>query len=203
MADNIHKKVDRIDRAARLERLQSPEMIQKTKAIRFPLGVQERRAEVIGGLKYPDPENEDPDLRMGIDHYICRLFDSEYTEWESGPTISYICGDLHLYNNKLYRCLLDHGPPVSVAENPEATEGTLWESQEEVNPIPLAREGDSTDYKGDLRNFLPWFEVGDIVPLVEREGVWYFNLQMFQSGDEENSSLRWGEKARRVMAVYK
>jgi len=39
LADDIHKKVDRIDRAARLERRQSPEMIQKTKAVRFPSGV--------------------------------------------------------------------------------------------------------------------------------------------------------------------
>jgi len=39
LADNIHKKVDRIGRAARLERLQAPEMIQKTKAVRFPSGV--------------------------------------------------------------------------------------------------------------------------------------------------------------------
>lgn len=35
--DDISEKVERFDQASRLERLQSPQMIQKTKAVRYPL----------------------------------------------------------------------------------------------------------------------------------------------------------------------
>lgn len=68
MNSNLHKKVDRSDNAARREQLQSPEIVQRTKAVRYPTGVNIKIFEVQS-------------IATGYSIYNCYKQTLDATEW--------------------------------------------------------------------------------------------------------------------------
>ena len=81
-----------------------------------------------------------------------------------------------------------------------------WELVPDTVLRGLAREGDSmyccAGYL-DLRNFVPWFQVGDIVPVIQMDGDFYIDQTLTFCGSAANCSIRWNETEGRMMAVYK
>ena len=140
LADNIRKKVERIDRAARLERRQAPEMIQKTKAVRFPL-IGIKFFEVIGeatGDGVYDCYKLSLDATEWADTAGDPKFDSPnaYTQWNN-VTDYVVCNYVH-HNGKIYHCTQNNGPSSDIYE-PGVTEGwpSYWDVVELVEVLNL------------------------------------------------------------------
>jgi len=83
--------------------------------------------------------------------------------------------------------------------------GATGEDDPEITLEGFAREGINgfATGGGDLRNYIRWFVLGDIVPVTLRDGVYYIFQTVIPCGSEAHCSLRWNEDEGRAMAVYK
>ena len=89
LQSELNRKIAKFAGIARRERLESPDIIQKTKAVRYPPGGGQRtyakitqslcRGDVAAGVEE-------------IDHYKIRLMDSMMSDWETGQ--DYVEGDI-------------------------------------------------------------------------------------------------------------
>lgn len=71
----------------------------------------------------------------------------------------------------------------------------------------IGYQGYADDEALDLRNYMPWFVVGSVVPLVldpsdPSSGEYMLNLCLNYIGPEEECSLRWNEDDERSQAVW-
>ena len=167
------------------------------------------KATVIQKPTYPDPAaNINSTEYLGFDYYTLRLVNSSYEDWDA--VMIYNEDDLVLEDNLLYRAL-----QTSVGVQPNVATGweTFWELQEEIR-IKYAIGGYIADdeIERDLRNCVPWFEVGSIVPIIklnDGSADTYKILQTLQyTGEPNYSSLRYNDNAEtqngnRTMAVFK
>ncbi len=193
----IVDRVINIDVAARREQLIPSEIIQKTKAVRFPdLGLLIKWVVIVRGLKYADPADEDnPE---GYSNYRVRLLTASDPAWDSETTYNtgdnVIYGDNYSYSSKIDENL--NRPPTG-----EPSSNGYWEYQEEITVSGLAMEG--SYLSTDLRDWSRWFAKDDIIPLVERNNNWYIWQTLTPCGSEGVCSLRWNETDNRLMSVYK
>lgn len=89
----------------------------------------------------------------------------------------------------------------------------------EVSPRPLGQEANYPDLINsppDMRLFVPWYQVGDVVPLVRRvvtvgegeseetETLYFFDLQMTRVAEALDGvqSIAWNADEHRLMAVF-
>lgn len=152
---------------------------------------------IIEAPIYPDPP-EDPD---GQSYYIVRPIETSYDIWESGE--NYIVCNHVAYptiNDSCYHCIVDC--PNSTTPPPE--DPTHWEISEEIK-IEYVLGGEQSPTK-DIRNCVPWYEVGEVVPYISRlvgENTRYYLYEPFYTGEEEDSSLRYNPDEKRTAAVFK
>ncbi len=202
---NASQKAERSDIAARRERLQSPEIIQQTSAVRHP-PVQIVWATVLRSLSYDDPPT------TGISSYIVRPITSGVQAWTSR---GYSIGDVASYDsgsptaqgrNRSYTCIQAPGssPPTDGEDNAWWTLGGLDEIEID---LALGHAAYSSSYQRDLRNWLSWLVEKAVQPIIKRAepagDKWFFALNLFFAGTESASSLRWHETDKRVMAVWR
>lgn len=118
LQSDITRKIIRSSRAAALEKLSSPQMVQKTKAVRFPVI---RQARIIQTLRRADAEKETSEL----DYYEIEFFDIA-KGWSADHGIYYI-GDIVKYSfdgvQLIYKCAKKHSSkanlPPAGGENSE------------------------------------------------------------------------------------
>jgi hypothetical protein len=161
---------------------------------------------IIRGLTYPDPEGEG-DLVAGYDQYIVRLLSDSYTAWSAG---TYTTGTIRTHSGRAYVVV---ATPSTAQEPPHAD----WEVLDELSPCPLCQEAEEADIIGsppDMRLFVPWYQIDDVVPLVTRsvtvgettQTLYFFDLQMTKvvTGGEDPSkqSIMWNDTDNRIMAVF-
>jgi len=90
---------------------------------------------------------------------------------------------------------------------------TLVESPyTELSPLPIGQESEIADIVAtppDMRKFLQWYQVGDIVPLITRvideETVYFFAQQMIRVQEEDEETIRslmFNPTDSRAMAVF-
>jgi len=203
---------DQRERLAAAERLRPPTMAQSIPAIRHgaagsAVGDGVIWAQVIRGLQYADSEGTPPE---GYGSYICRLLSSTYTAWVIST--EYNVNDLRTDDTFLYKCTAPH---TSAANNkPGVGEywDDYWDLQTEKSPIVIGQGSEIPDpitNPPDMRDFIPWFQTNDIIPLVTRtvgeQLVYYIALQMIRVrvlGSSECRSLMWNTTGSRAMAVY-
>jgi len=166
-------------------------------------------ATVIRGLLYPDPDRTGGPVE-GYSQYILRLVGTTYTAW-SDAGVSHKAGDRRTSGGLLYTCILDH---TSSSENQPGTAGgeSYWTLSTEITALPMGQEYvlgvNSTTYYAqapDMRHFVPWYQVGAIVPLVKKGNHYFFVNTLTRTIKADESSLqtvRWNDEDHRVMSVY-
>jgi len=213
MRNNINSTIERFSQAARREQLFSPDMIQKTKAPSFgggettPGAAEIIYATVIESLVRANPESES--LPNGRSYYTLRLL-TDTTAVYNAET-HYALNATALYTPSgapaasLYKCILVDLPAdpaehtYQVGHQPD-TSPTYWEKQDEIKvEKAIGKIGTLID----LRSFIPWYPVGQIVPVIEVGIVWYIDETLIYCGPDDSASLRWNETEGRAFACYK
>jgi len=120
-------------------------------------------ARVIRPLSYPDPSAEDGSIEFtGRSYYICRDISNSYTVWAVGQVVA--IDDHRTYDDILYKAKIAH---TTTLETRPDTHSGYWEEVEEIK-ILYAWGYDNTSRGIDLRDCVPWFEKGEIIPLCKR-----------------------------------
>ena len=199
----INQKMSGFDERARLERPPSPEMVQKTKAVRHPGGI---KARIIQTLHRADEEAG----LAAIDHYEIELLDYTVAEWSSANGVTFLEDSIYKYvpNDKLYRCKITHTNPPAL---PPDTTPSHWTET-------TATKAWVFGYSGDLLEAAPWLQPGDIVEVIiysdprwpDREWWILETVTRIQTGSGENirCSLYWlqeedGVEEKRLASVYR
>jgi len=156
-------------------------------------------ARVVRGLQYADPDGDPPE---GYRQY--KLVPAAATAYDTATSFS--VGDVIYLTNivdevsemRVYTCL----QPCQGVEPPNAA---YWLADTEIQPFAVGTE--SSGYSAsnsDMRDFVRWYHVGDIVPLYIKTGIYYFAQEMTpvvnSSGEK---SVSWNADEQRLMAVYK
>ena len=161
---------------------------------------------IVETLSYPSPESpEATDAYRGRWWYNCRLVgQNPATAWAAGqryyglediPNRSYVS-----LNNIDFRCLAGHYPSASDnAPDPSKASNAYWEK---VESIRIDKAYGFENPVRDLRNCVPWFNVGEVVPVVVRDGIYYFSAGVAYTGEPDSTSLRWLTSPSRVAAVF-
>jgi len=180
---DIPTKIDRFNQAARRERLSSPEMVQKTKAVRYPQvegEIGSKYAWIVKTLQRADPVNE----IEARNYYEIELVSAAIPEWRVGE--DYTKG----YSVKLvegartyYECREDH--TSTEARRPDIAPA-YWDLKD--SPEKAWVHG----YYDDLLEASPWFKEGDMVEVLKRKE--------FDSNGEPTGESKWWiiETVRRV-----
>jgi hypothetical protein len=80
---------------------------------------------------------------------------------------------------------------------------TDWTLEPEINPSPMAVQGDTeTPTASDLREFVPWFEVGDIVELIKIGSAYYIPGLLRVKFDGSLQSIAYNPAQHRIMGVF-
>ncbi|MFA5553503.1 MAG: hypothetical protein WCZ89_06215 [Phycisphaerae bacterium] len=198
MNEATRLRVQQANQAARQERLKSPATVQGIKAVRAG-GV----AAVSGtGLEWAyvveAPLYEIPGEQEGRSYYTLRPLGSLYTTWNSEA--SYEIDDIVVYptiNDGSYRCILSP-PPGTLPTNE-----TYWEKREEIKvEYAIGHESPARD----VRDCIPWFKQGSIVPYCYRYVLgnirYYLLLHLIYTGAEADSGLRFDPDNDIVQAVF-
>lgn len=199
LQSDIIRKVDRFDRAASRERLLSPQMIQKTKAVRFPsmAGIQAR---IIQTLRRAD---EGAGITE-IDYYEIEFLNSAVEEWSSSHG-TYFVGDIIKYTSEgiqlIYGCILEH----EAAVGKEPTNETYWEESTHLKAWVFG-------YSGDLIETIPWFQPDDIVKVIKysdsrwEDREWWILETVVRVQTPSNGtvdcSIAWNAVDNRAMGVF-
>lgn len=170
------------------DRLDILEFAQARPAARRGGGGGFIKAQVIRGLLRANPLRSDPEHSEyglpvdGYDDYVLRLDGSMYTAWTPG---TYPNDTLRTHTiaaaGTLYNLLW------KVTANPETDSepgyDADWAAQAEINPTHYSRGS------VDWRDFDPWFQVGEYVPLVGTAGSYSIAQQMVYVGAVHPSRL--------------
>ncbi len=201
---NVSQKAERIETAARREKLTSPEIIQQTSAVRHP-PVQIVWATVLRSPSYDDPPT------TGINSYIVRPAISRVKAWVNkayslGDMVSYDSGSPTIQGcNRSYTCIQIPGS-THPTEGEDNAWWTLGGSDEIEIDLAMGYAAYSSS-KRDLRDWLPWLIEKAVQPIIKRTessgDKWFFALNLFFAGTESASSLRWHETQDRAMAVWR
>jgi len=164
--------------------------------------------EIVQAPLYADAESEDyPD---GISYYLGRFVDDDYSLWvqnviyHTGDTIKIVDDSITPTLDRAYKALKDHTSyPVT-----KPYFGANWEEYWEVIDVNLYLIGTEEDegYPNvDVRNYIPWYEIGEIVPVIYKaDDKKYYIWQTFtRVGEETARSLEWNKDYNRAMAVYR
>jgi len=154
-------------------------------------------AEVISMPSYPDPTaDESSPEYAGRNYYTCRLISSQYAAWSSST--AYLINQYATYAEKLYKAKRNNNncqPDIC---------GDDWEEMEEIK---IEYAIGSENIPAALTNCVPWFEVGEIVPLfskvIEGTGTRYYILQtLMYAGEPEDATLRYNPDLKISQAVF-
>ena len=200
---SITETIDRSARAndaARRERIASPEVIQKGRAVRHPSGGAKEYANIVRGLQRADP-TATPPVEAVTCYKIKLLSEAEYDAWSAAHGL-YEVGDRVKYESPSgvfldYECILEH----TAAAGKEPTEETWWE----VHSADAFILG--YDYSSDLTQTCPWFQIDDVLEVVQRSEVWYLLATVSKvekvTGANLYTSIQWNDTDKRAMSVYK
>ena len=163
---------------------------------------------IIETLACPDPEGTPEE---GTAQYKVRIILGDIDVWEAGE---YPPGAVVLYPDDEGLAYQQAGDEPTENEPPDAP----WVLAD-VSPRPLGQEANYEDLINeppDMRLFVPWYQVGDIVPLVRRvvtvgegeseetETLYFFDLQMTRVAEALDGvqSVAWNADEHRLMAVF-
>jgi hypothetical protein len=167
------------------DRLDIQAFAQATPAVRrSQAGTGFVPARVIRGLLRANPLRSDPEHSEyglpvdGYDDYVLRLATDATEDW-SGATTYAADVDVIGSNNRKYRS----AQAANTNHNPTTDDGTWWTLQAEINPKHYSRG------TVDWREFDPWFQVGENVPLILQGGDYLIAQQMVYVGAVHPSRL--------------
>lgn len=143
--------------------------------------------------------------------YVVRLANDTTEVYDSGG--SYIPGDYCIfevladsvtdedfaeigYGYQLkYKCTGDTSGPFAASkwELVNAYTEGQWKIKRPVNESAIV----------DMRNYQPWFELDDLLPIIEIDTIYLFWQTFIHTGSGSSSSITWNEKDGRAMAVFK
>ena len=160
--------------------------------------------EVIRGLVRADVVNE----IAGYDFYLLRLVGLDITEIELFSAQEYPVGSIvkaagwTTWDDSeleiIYRAKLVTGGDGS----PNSSE--FWEPIDLIVNKPYQYEGHAND---DLRNYIPWFPVGSVVPVIKRNindtDTWFIDAALIYTGPIGNCSICWDEDSNKAITVYR
>ena len=199
----INHKMVRFSERARLERLQSPEMVQKMKAVRH---AGRKFARIVQTLRRAD-ESVSPPV-TAIDWYEIELLNAAIEEWSPDHGVYYE-DDIRKYtvagDTKIYKCILEHVSHPSKSP----TNTSFWEVTTSIKAWVFG-------YSGDLLETVPWFQAGDIVEIINyddsrwQDREWWILETVIRveetvgsgEGAELYCSITWNEDENRAMAVF-
>ena len=159
-----------------------------------------RYVEIVEMPSYPDleaDETTEPEEYSGRSWYTARLLASEYEAW-SGVT-QYLTGDNATVDDILYVALRDNinMPPASSPDD--------WEKAEEIRVQYVY--GYDSDNSKDIRDFVPWFEKGETVPVltrtVDEETRYYLYGNTMYGGTKTQSTMRYDTQSKITQAVFR
>lgn len=163
--------------------------------------------EIVEAITKPDAGESDP----GIAQYKVRLINSDIPVWTAG---SYQPGAVVLHPDADGLAYIQGGEEATTNEPPTSP----WEVAD-FEPRPQGQEANYPDLINeppDMRLFVPWYQVGDVVPLVRRvvtvgegeseetETLYFFDLQMTRVAEALDGvqSIAWNADEHRLMAVF-
>ena len=155
---------------------------------------------VLRGLLYADPVGLPPG---GISEYIIALKSDNVQAWDKDADYK-IGNKCHLaeiidgvFTPRIYRAV-----EVNNNSSPPAS---CWELEDPISPKGLCLEAEGYGVTAtDLRYTDRWYHVGDEVPMLKINNVYYFEdvvVPVVNTSGE--GSLRWNEDEQRLMAVYR
>lgn len=68
---------------------------------------------------------------------------------------------------------------------------------------PLIFNQSSSSGGDDYRNYIPWYQEDEVVPILSYSGSYYFLQQMTFVGNPTEKSLSWNDSEGRAMACFK
>jgi hypothetical protein len=212
--ENVRRKINDIIEVVNHLSRRNPDVEMKRTLRQVPYrkgsggGVNTVWGEVVQGVIYPDPAGSPA---AGYDTYWVRLLNDATPNWDSGTdytanTLVISTVDSFRYKAKDVTPNINHEPSVSP---------TYWELAE-ISPLPLSQEVEVPEIlegtqEIDMRDFLPFYQVGDVVELLIRQieiseemvDVYFFAQQMTRVAvDQVKQSIMWNEDDNRMMAVY-
>jgi len=149
------------------------------------------QAKIIQALSYDNAVTQ----TAGKKYYKLRPIESNYEEWV--PFITY-----NKDNHVLEGGVLYVATKTSTGVRPGDTSGwaEFWSIVEEITVQYSI--GNRTRMTHDLRNYIPWFEVNEIVPLISIENEYYIFQTLIYTGQPDEASLRYNDDEKRTMAVF-
>ena len=155
-------------------------------------GISKVFARIVSTLRREDEVNN----LTAIDYYEIELLAYPIADWSASHGTYYV-DDQVKYNDKIYICLIEH--ESSSALLPTAT--SHWKESSYKKAWVFG-------YSGDLLEAAPWFQIGDIVEVInyndsrwpERE--WWIMETVIKIADGDKYSLMWNEDENRLMAIY-
>jgi hypothetical protein len=152
--------------------------------------------EIIRGLLYPDATRGDGPV-AGYDRYIVRLETDSTAAWDSGTTYGL---DAYVIGSDGFKYQSEQA--ANTNHDPTTDDGTWWDLSTELDPSPLCQDAEGTPSGMDLRYFGPWYQAGDVVPLVQIDSAWYFAMQMIRLENGSTQTILWNDTDHRLMAVF-
>ena len=136
-------------------------------------------AEVVETLERDYYDTEEEMLVEGTSKYTMRIITADYPVWDAYTEYLLDAMVVDPDDNRLYKSLVVENEGNKPSESPAE-----WELQDEIIPWHLGR-GDV-----DFRKFIPWFVVGEVVPLVrttiedhDLEPQYYILQMLIYTGD--------------------
>jgi len=163
-------------------------------------GEAKKYGKIVRGLRRADPTAAPPITALTC-YKIKLLSEAEYDAWSAGHGL-YEVGDRVKYQSPTgifldYECILEH----TAAAGKEPTNGTYWE----VHSSDAFILG--YDYSTDLTQTCPWFQIDDVLEIVQRSAVWYLLATVSKvekvTGAVLSTSVQWNDTDKRAMSVYK
>ena len=171
---------------------------------------------IIESLTYPDySASTSSILYNGRSWYTVRLISNELEAWVEKS--AYTAGDIIAFpgvNDTSYQAKVDI--PVGPKDGDPATtpEKDNWEELIDVRvQYAIGAKVAETYFDGDpvtagyqhadLRNCMPWFTKGQVIPIIELENEYYINLNLAFTGISRDSSIRFDDNLNIVQAVFR
>ena len=181
---------------------------QRNAAYQYPVrrraagggGEAKKYGKIVRGLRRADPTAEPPVTALTC-YKIKLLSEAAYNAWSSAHGL-YEVGDRVKYEEPSdvfldYECILEH----TAAAGKEPTETTWWE----VHSSDAFILG--YDYSTDLTQTCPWFQIDDVLEIVQRSAAWYLLATVSKvekvDGAALYTSIQWNDMDKRAMSVYK
>ena len=160
-------------------------------------------AVIIEMPSYPDPmASQDSEAYLGRGWYTVRLVGSTLNVWNVAT--AYLADAIVVYpedsalSYKAKRNNLNAVPDTSPDD---------WEQMEDIRiQYAIGAEATDDDTARDIRNCVPWFTVGQIIPLVSRtvnsSTRYYIKQTLAFTGEPEDSSIRFDDVRKITQAVF-